>query len=316
MKTPPAASNDLVLAVTVAVVGLLTIFTLASCTALQPQPILAPPLEPAHFTQAQPHTTVPPDPLDSLPPAIRRAYLRGSNAPIRAGFAVFYPYHEYSEPVIHCAPEHVTEVVFGPNEKVTAATVGDSVRWSLLPERNHVRVKPCPEGCSTGGGTAQPIVSAPSVFSTNLIVDTDRRTYHLKLQAGPLSHANEAVAFWYPHNIASAEAARTAAMRKAAEEVADPPATLNFAYRITGPNVPFKPIQAFDDGSHEYLLFSSIAALETDMPALYVQQGKTQELVNYQVRGNYYIADRLYSDAALTQGVGADRQTIRIEAIR
>jgi hypothetical protein len=33
------------------------------------------------------------------------------------------------------------------------------------------------------------------------------------------------------------------------------------------------------------------------------------------VRGNYYVVDRLYSDAALTQGVGTDRQTVRIQAM-
>src|ERR1700736_6604260 len=55
----------------------------------------------------------------------------------------------------------------------------------------------------------------------------------------------------------------------------------------------WKPVQAFDDGSHEYLLFSNTAALESDMPSLYVEQGSKQELVNYQVRQNYYIVDRL-----------------------
>jgi hypothetical protein len=37
--------------------------------------------------------------------------------------------------------------------------------------------------------------------------------------------------------------------------------------------------------------------------------------VNYQRRGSYYIVDRLYTNAALTEGVGTDRQTVRIEAI-
>ena len=105
-------------------------------------------------------------------------------------------------------------------------------------------------------------------------------------------------------------------MRKAATQAAaDPPVHLNFNYRITGPSVPWKPVQAFDDGSHEYLLFANTAALESDMPSLYVEQGSNQELVNYQVRQNYYIVDRLYAGAALTQGVGSDRQTVRIEAM-
>ena len=51
------------------------------------------------------------------------------------------------------------------------------------------------------------------------------------------------------------------------------------------------------------------------MPSLYIEHGSNQELVNYQVRQNYYVVDRLYADAALTQGVGSDRQTVRIEAM-
>jgi type IV secretion system protein VirB9 len=205
----------------------------------------------------------------------------------------------------------------GSDERVTSATVGDSVRWALQPERNRVRIKPCPQGCNAMGSAAgaQAIHGMPTVFSTNLIVDTTRRTYHFKLQAGSLSRAQESVGFWYPNDITAAQLARADALRKSARQVADPPATLNFNYRVTGPEVPWKPIEAFDDGSHEYLLFANAAELKDDMPSLYVQRGKTQELVNYEVRGDYYIVDRLFSDAALTQGVGTDRQTIRIKAV-
>lgn len=287
----------------------------SGCSAMQPQP--APPLEPASLAPiVQPQRTViPPDPLDSLPSAVRAAYESGRNAPVRDGFAIFYPYNEHSEPIIHVSPLHVTEIQFDQAEHVLSADAGDTTRWAIKSERNHVRIKTCPQGCSTMGNAGyagQTASSAPTVYSTNLIVDTDRRTYHLTLQSG--AHAMETFEFWYPTDIAAAQVARQAAMRKSAQEVADPPAKLNFAYRITGPNVAWKPIQALDDGSHEYLLFASDAMLRDDAPALYVQHGKTQELVNYEVRGNYYVIDRLYSEAALTQGVGTDRQTVHIEA--
>jgi type IV secretion system protein VirB9 len=126
----------------------------------------------------------------------------------------------------------------------------------------------------------------------------------------------ESFAFRYPDDITAAETVRAQATRKVAiQAAANPPVHLNFSYRITGPSVPWKPVQAFDDGSHEYyLLFSNTAALESDMPSLYVEQRPKQELVNYQVRQSYYIVERLYADAALTQGVGSDWQTVRIEA--
>ena len=294
------------------------ILVLAAGCGGRPQP--APPLIPANFAAVtQPPINVPPNPLDSLPPALRQAYVNKSDKPVQSGFVTFYPYRQYEEPTIRCAPGHITEIVLANDEKVTAATVGDSVRWMLVPEQNKIRVKACPQGCAMGVGAAaaQPAVAAaPTVYATNLIIDTDRRTYHVKLQAGPLGRAMESFAFWYPDDITAAEMVRAAAMRKAASQAAaNPPVHLNFNYRITGPSVPWKPVQAFDDGSHEYLLFANTAALESDMPSLYVEQGSNQQLVNYQVRRNYYIVDRLYADAALTQGVGSDRQTVRIEAM-
>jgi P-type conjugative transfer protein TrbG len=280
----------------------------------------APPLVPANFAAVtQPPINVPPDPLNSLPPALRWAYRNKSYKPVQSGFETFYPYQQYEEPTIRCGPGHITEIVLASDEKVTAATVGDSVRWMVVPEQNKIRVKACPQGCAMGVGAAaaqSAVAVAPTVYATNLIIDTDRRTYHVKLQAGPLARAMESFAFWYPEDIAAAEAARATAMRKGATQAAvDPPVHLNFNYRVTGPSVPWKPVQAFDDGSHEYLLFANTAALESDMPSLYVEHGSNQELVNYQVRQNYYVVDRLYADAALTQGVGSDRQTVRIEAM-
>jgi type IV secretion system protein VirB9 len=249
---------------------------------------------------------------------LREAYANKSDRPVQSGFVTFYPYRPYTEPTIHCAPGRVSEIVLARDEKVVGATVGDSLRWMVVPQDNKIRVKPCPQGCAMGIGAAAGQTATapmPTVFATNLIIDTDHRTYHLKLQSGALGHAVESLTFWYPDEIAAAETARAEVLRKAVTQLVDPPAHLNFNYRITGPSVPFKPVQAFDDGSHEYLLFSDTAALESDMPSLYVEQGKTQELVNYQVRNNYYVVDRLYQNAALTQGVGSDRETVRIEAM-
>jgi type IV secretory pathway VirB9-like protein len=46
------------------------------------------------------------------------------------------------------------------------------------------------------------------------------------------------------------------------------------------------------------------------------QQGKQQETVNYQVRGQYYVADRLLPAVVLTAGTGANRQAVEITALR
>jgi type IV secretory pathway VirB9-like protein len=46
------------------------------------------------------------------------------------------------------------------------------------------------------------------------------------------------------------------------------------------------------------------------------QQGKQQETVNYTVRGQYYVADRLLPAAVLTSGTGANRQAVQITVAR
>lgn len=303
------------------IVAIASAVTLAACAT---QPPASPPMVPATFTTT-PQVHVPADPLDSLPMGLREAYLNGSDEPVHDGFAVFLPYHEYTAPVVHAAPDHVTEIVLDPTEHIKQAWVGDNLRWAIWPEANHLRLKACPKGCNTPAGQAAgasaqvATVSVPTVYSTNLVVDTDHpRTYHFKLVAGPLSQATETLAIWYPEDIAAAEAVRREAMRKAALQAIDPPEHLSCNYSITGPDVPWKPTQACNDSTHEYLLFTGAAPYEGDMPALYVEQGKTQELVNYHTRsgpyGVYYVVDRLYAEAALTQGVGNDRQIVQIKS--
>jgi type IV secretion system protein TrbG len=297
------------------------VLALAAC-APQQQP--APPMLPATFKPAA-QIHVPPDPTASLPPALREAYLSNSDAPVRDGFAVFLPYREYEAPIVHAAPNHVTEIVLDPSEHITHAWAGDNLRWAIWPEGNHLRLKACPKGCNSTQGVAAgaagqvATVPVPTVYSTNLVVDTDHpRTYHFKLVAGSLSRATETLIMWYPDDIRHAELARGDAMRKAALQAIDPPDHLSCNYSITGPDVAWRPTQACNDATHEYLLFTGSAQYEGDLPALYVEQNGHQQLVNYHTQsgdfGTYYVVDRLYTEAALTQGVGNDRQIVQIKA--
>src|SRR5260370_577066 len=109
------------------------------------------------------------------------------------------------------------------------------------------------------------------------------------------------VAFYYPDEVRHAEAARQRALREALRQAANAPPhkPLNFAYAISGPNVAWKPVLAFDDGEHTYLQFPD-NTMSTDMPTLMVQNGNQQALVNNQVRGSYYVADRVFHRAPLT----------------
>jgi type IV secretion system protein TrbG len=220
-------------------------------------------------------------------------------------------------PTVQASPQHATEIVFGQDERVASITLGDPMRWDVKVTGNRVLIKPCPQGCSntnnTGAAAGMPVPQAPKVFSTNLIVDTSARSYHVWLHCG--GRPMESFNFWFPDEIAAAQQARSEALRKSVEQAAASPAQLNRNYAISGPAVPWRPDAAFDDGSREWLHFPDKAALESDMPTLYALQGKTETLVNWTpAAGNYYVVDRLYQAAVLTVGSGKDRPEVRITA--
>jgi len=86
---------------------------------------------------------------------------------------------------------------------------------------------------------------------------------------------------------------------------------LRFRYAITGDHPPWRPVQAFDDGSKVYIQFPRRID-QGEMPPLFVvgPDGGNQ-VVNYRVRGIYYIVDRLFPAAELRLGEDP-QQVVRI----
>ena len=50
----------------------------------------------------------------------------------------------------------------------------------------------------------------------------------------------------------------------------------------------------------------------SEAPALLINAGRGTQMVNYRVKGNYYVVDRLFSDAILVAGVGRDQDRVTI----
>src|SRR5262249_5422963 len=87
--------------------------------------------------------------------------------------------------------------------------------------------------------------------------------------------------------------------------------SLNFRYAIEGDNPPWRPLRAFDDGSKVYIEFPRGIG-QGEMPPLFVIGPRGgAELVNYRVRQNYYIVDRLFAAAELRLG-GSGQQKVRV----
>ena len=272
---------------------------LTGCATVQ-QPTSTPaPYVPAALVNPPPKPVyVPPDPLVTLPPDVRQVILSGQGRTLHKGIVTLFPYDPYSQPLINCQVLRVTEIVFAADEKVTAEGIGigDSERWAVQPTGNRVLIKPKEAG-----------------IATDLIVATSKRSYHLGLRtrAPYMPQAS----FYYPDEIATATAARDAALRKAAQQAADPIPSkpLNFAYKVQGPAYAWRPLQVFSDDSHIYVQLPDNLN-GSDLPVLYVQDGGHNSLTNYQVKGSYLVRDRLFKRAVLTSGTGSNRETINIAA--
>lgn len=230
--------------------------------------------------------------------------------PVRDGFVnavQSYPYTTGALYQVYTAPGHVTDIVLQEGERLAGTgpvAAGDTARWIIgdttsgagPTARVHILVKP----------------TRPDL-STNLVINTDRRTYHLELRATRATWM-ASVSWSYP---ADALIALRQSHMAAAESV--PVAEgialdrLRFDYRITGDRPPWRPVRAYDDGRQVYIEFPAGIA-QTEMPPLFVVgAGGAAELVNYRVRGRHMVVDRLFSIAELRLGAGRRQQRVRIE---
>ena len=270
--------------------------TLSNCSAQQPaQPIA---LVPTKLLEPERPPPPPESVLDKQPADVRTAiatYQRSGRPPIlRDGITTRVPYEADAEFLVLCEPLRVTEILLAPGESADSAAAGDTERWMIQPVDRRVLVKPKAAG-----------------ITTNLIILTARHTYHLTLKSG--GKYMPRIAFYYPQEIVAAEANRKSELERKAREAATlaPLAKLNFAYTVSGPDVPWKPVQAFDDGERVYIEMPQ-TLMASDAPTLMVNSDGAEALVNYQVNGSYYIVDRLFKQAVLVSGTGGDQQQITI----
>ncbi|MER9353756.1 P-type conjugative transfer protein TrbG [Mesorhizobium sp. M0514] len=212
-----------------------------------------------------------------------------------------YPFADGALYQLYAAPERVTDISLQRGEKLTSVSAGDTVRWVIGDtvsgsgddQRTHVLVKPFAPG-----------------LATNLVITTDRRSYHLQLQSTEKT-AMAALSWIY------SEDQLMALRRRNAQAEAEMPAASNvalenirFRYSIAGDTPPWRPTRAFDDGSRVYIEFPSRIGQGEAPPLFIVGADGDNHLVNYRMRGNYYIVDRLFAAAELR--LGTKQQVVRI----
>lgn len=260
--------------------------------------------------QLKPVTVAPRAPEPSDP----RQRVGAANAaarvqPVRDGFLNAiqqYPWTDGALYQVYAAPGQVTDIALQEGEQLVGpgpVAAGDTVRWTIgdtisgsgPAARVHVLVKP----------------TRPDL-ATNLVINTDRRTYHLELRATSSTYM-ASVSWSYPLDALIALQGRNAAAAVAAPVASGIDlTTLNFRYRIDGDRAPWRPARAFDDGRQVFIEFPA-GISQGEMPPLFVSGASGgAELVNYRVQGRYMVVDRLFAAAELRLGDRRTAQRVRI----
>jgi len=272
----------------------------AQTAAIAPASPSTPPLPAAPVARPQAHRRhVPVSPAERR---VRTANRAATVEPATGGYVNAVQVYPWSDGAIYhvlTAPGQVTDIALQPGENLGAVASGDTVRWVIGDttsggsgggpgdaRRTHVLVKPIGAG-----------------LSTNLVITTNRRTYHLALTSTART-AMAALSWTYP-------ADQLIALKAAAETVnpAQPVASglsieqLHFGYTISGDRPNWRPLRAFDDGRQTFIEFPASLGEGEAPPLFLVDRKGTTSLLNYRVQGRYYVVDRIFDVAELRLGL-------------
>lgn len=200
---------------------------------------------------------------------------------------------------IYCKVGYLTDLKLQKGEQVTFIGGGDTARWMIdtaqAADTPHIYIKPIAKDATT-----------------NLIINTNRHTY--QILAVSSDWYNPMVAWSY-----SSEEQLAAKLQKSKDEtfyteremaVANA-AQLNFKYKVKGKKS-LCPLMAFDDGKKTYLKFDK-ERMRGTLPVLFIKERGKKEvsMVNYRVKGDCYIVDRVLHEAELRF---SERDIVKIKA--
>jgi len=225
--------------------------------------------------------------------------------PARAAYvnaAQIYPWQPGRLYRLYTAPGRVSDIALQAGEGLVSVAAGDTLRWVIgntvsgsgASRQTHILIKPASVG-----------------LQTNLVIATDRRLYLVELESTP-GPAMAAISWSYP---ADSLLALSSAGGSAPGEGAVAPGLdverLNFGYAIEGDLPSWRPIRAFDDGRQVFIQFPPSLATGEAPPLFVIGTSGRAELVNYRLRGHFYVVDELFSAAELRLGE-KHQQVVRI----
>lgn len=222
--------------------------------------------------------------------------------------------HGATMPRIVAAPLRLTDIQLQAGEQIKDVQIGDSTRWMITPsisgsrphEVSHLMIKPTDVG-----------------LETTLVILTNRRTYHLNL----LSRRSEympIVAFKYKDEInqkwsayqqhfeSQDRATKKNKTLKVTSTLHRNVEDLDFNYELIG-ETSWKPARVYNDGVKTYIEMPEVMKYQEAPILMVLDSDDNTQLVNYRLKGNKYIVDKLFNQAILIIGVGDNQESITIQ---
>ena len=235
------------------------------------------------------------EPLRQAIDAQVQVYLDGGRPEVlQTSNALVYPFGIY-QPVLTCTLLRVCVIELEPGELLYSMGTGDAVRWRIA------------QGTTGPGGNTIWISVVPTDFdiTTNLVLATDRRIYHITLDSPPRASAEEEslnplapytrhIRFYYPENVQVVARDSGPSVLPAGLDLA----ALDYRYAWrSDEGFPWEPQAVFDDGHRTYIRVPP--GREAEGAALMVGAERSARLVNFLIRDGYYIVDRVFEEARL-----------------
>lgn len=182
--------------------------------------------------------------------------------------------------------EYQASILFGEGEEIKTISMGNPAGWQMVPAGRRLFLKP--------------IADFPEEATTNMLLITNKRTYHFILEAGEADDINDPNLVWETSFIYPEEETGILQTQAANNEPDfSEPNKYNFNYTISGSQY-IAPLRIFDDNEFTFFQFENIGA---DIPAFFLVDNEGREaLINYRIEGKYVVIERIASQFTLRHG--------------
>jgi P-type conjugative transfer protein TrbG len=202
-----------------------------------------------------------------------------------------------------------------PGEKLVGEPqIGDSIRWNVAPATY-----------GKGDEKTAVLVLKPQMpgLDTNLFITTDRRAYYVRLISKADDYVSR-VAFQYNDDDGGKkwndhfdeqkreQLAATRDKRQSQSGFLIAVDHLHFDYLVKGGDDSIRPETVFDDGVKTYIQMGATVANREAPVLLVIGADGNGQVVNYRVKDQMYIVDRLFERAQLILGSGKKAQKVEI----